>query len=94
MRYYNGNAVSGADKRQKFKPKKGLIVRFSGLGIFLSPNEEYVKTYYCGSNDVDIFLTFEINLNDITSGNLEDRESEITVSQAKLIKWEIIENEE
>jgi len=88
MRHKNGYAVSMADPRQSFMLKKGAVVGLSGQGIFLSLNKQYVITYYAG-NDENAIITFEFDPKDVTWGNLTDRETEFTVSKARIKDFEI-----
>lgn len=86
-------AISLADSRQKFKLKKGLDVRFKGKGIYVSTNEQYVLDYYSSltdSADNEVLLVFSFDPIDITSGNLEDREPEITLRKATLKNWRFL----
>jgi len=95
MRFENGRAISGADSRQSFVVRKGHVIRMPGKGVFLSTNREYILKYYAGGNDRDVILTLEFNPKDIVSvlGSLDDREPELTVSAAKIVDFEILENE-
>lgn len=95
MRYEKGKAISGADNRQGFKVRKGYVIRMHGKGTFLSTNKQYVLDYYGGHNDREVLLTLEFDKKHITSGanTLDDREPELTVSQAKILDFKIMDNE-
>lgn len=84
--------VSMADARQRFPMKLGPM-SMPGKGIFMSPNKQFVLEYYSGHNDREALLTFEFDPSDVTSGNLTDRESEISVSKADLIEIEPLGDE-
>ena len=88
MRYDNGTLISGADSRQTFSPTIGQVIRFRGNGIYLSLSQQYVLTYYSGLHDQEALVTMEFNPQDVTAGSLEDQETEISVSQAKLVAVE------
>jgi len=96
MRYENGKAVSGADSRQGFKVRVGYVIRMHGKGTFLSTNRQYVLDYYGGHNDREVLLKLEFDKGHITSGanTLNDREPELTVSQAKIVGFKIMDHEE
>jgi len=81
---------SMANKRLKFPLEKGTIITMPGHGVFLSPNKEYVKDYYAGHNESEAFLTLQFDPSTIISGNLTDREPEITVKSAMIIDFKII----
>lgn len=93
MRFEDGFAISGANSRLAFKPQIGQTVTMPGHGIYMSPNREYVETYYGGHHETEILLKFSFDPVDIIWGNLEDRESEIAVSKAKVIDFEIRDEE-
>lgn len=96
MRYEGGWAISGADSRQRFKPRRGYVIQMSGKGTFVSPNKQYVLDYYSGNNDKEVLLTLEFSEDDITSGQhtLNDREPELTVRKAKVIAFKVMDFEE
>jgi ribosomal protein S18 acetylase RimI-like enzyme len=91
MRYENGMLIAGANSKLKFKAEIGKTISMPGNGIYMSPNKEYVLNYYSGLADSEVLITFEFNTNDITFGNLTDKESEVAVKQAKIINLEPIE---
>lgn len=82
MRLENGLLVAGANSILKYPTKIGTIIRMPGNGIYLSPNREYVMDYYSGLADDEVLLTFSFNIKDITTGNINDKEPELSVKQA------------
>lgn len=92
MRYENGMLIAGANSNLRFKAEVGKTISMPGNGIYMSPNKEYVLHYYTGLADNEILITFEFDINDITLGNLTDKESEVAVKQAKIINLEPIED--
>ena len=83
--------VSLADSRQRWSLAIGSIVRPRAPGLFLSPDRQYVLDYYASGGDADeVLLTFEFDPADITRGDLRDREPEIAVRQARLIRAEML----
>jgi GNAT superfamily N-acetyltransferase len=91
MRYENGMLIAGANSRLTFKAEIGKTISMPGNGIYMSPNKEYVIDYYSGLADNEVLITFEFDINDITLGNLTDKESEVAVKQAKIINLEPLE---
>jgi hypothetical protein len=83
--------VSGADARQTFAARKGTVIRMPGNGVYLSPNRQYVITYYSGLADNEVLLTLEFCEADIKWGNLTDRESEVAVSPVTIVDIERLE---
>jgi GNAT superfamily N-acetyltransferase len=92
MRYENGMIIAGANSRLSFKAEVGKTISMPGNGIYMSPNKEYVLNYYSGLADDEVLITFEFDINDITLGNLTDKESEIAVKHAKIINLEPLED--
>ena len=92
MRYENGMIIAGANSRLSFKAEVGETISMPGNGIYMSPNKEYVLNYYSGLADNEVLITFEFDINDITLGNLIDKESEVAVKQAKIINLEPLED--
>ena len=92
MRYENGILIAGANSKLTFKAEIGKTISMPGNGIYMSPNKEYVLNYYSGLADNEVLITFEFDINDITFGNLTDKEAEVAVKQAKIINLEPIED--
>ena len=90
MRYENGRLISGANSRLTYPAEIGAIIDMGGNGIYISPNRDYVLDYYSGLSDEEVLITFEYDVADIITGNLTDREPEISVSKAKIINLEEI----
>lgn len=91
MRYEDGKLISGANSRIRFKPEIGKTITMPENGVFLSPKKQYVIDYYSGLSDQEALLTFEFDVDDIISGNLEDREPELGVRRVKLVDIEVLE---
>ena len=92
MKYENGQLVSGANSRLAFPAKVGTILDMPGNGIYMSPNKDYVLDYYSGLAENEVLVTFEFNPNEITFGNLADKEPEIAVNKAKIVNLEELNN--
>ena len=80
--------VSGADRRISLPMKAGSIHTMRHPGIFLGASREYVMNHYAVF-ETNALLTYEFDLGDVTTGNVYDREPEITVSKAKLLSVEL-----
>ena len=88
MRSEGGKAIAGADSRQGFPLKKGHVIKMPGKGVYLSLGRQYVLDYYSGLADNEVLLTLSFDSGDITFGNITDRETEIAVKKAKVVKIE------
>lgn len=78
--------ISGANSNIKIPAKLG-IVTMPGKGIYMSTLKQYVIDYYSG-HEKEAVITFEFNENEITDGNLTDREPEFAVKTAKIVNIE------
>jgi len=85
MRRQGARLISGADSRQSFPAQIGTEIQMPGKGIYLSPNKEYVLSYYSGYHDREVLLTLEFSPEDIVWGHLRDVESEVGVSKARIV---------
>lgn len=83
--------ISGADSRQRFPLRKG-VHRMRAPGIFLAATPSYVLDYYAGFEN-NALLTYAFDVDDVTTGNLGDREPEITVSEAELVDWSLYDED-
>ena len=92
MRVERGRLVSGANSRLRFPARKGSVLTMPGQGVFLSPNRQYVLTYYSGLADDEVLLTLDFRPEDIVWGNLTDREPEVGVRRAKVVAIEPLES--
>lgn len=90
----NGILIAGADKRQTFELKKNTNIKMNGNGIYIGMDKDYVMDYYSGLAEEEVFLTLEFNKADITTGNIEDKEPELSLRTAKIIDIHKIEDGE
>ena len=81
-----GNLVSGADSRLTYSGAVGESLTAPRAGTYLSNTPEYVATHYGGLADNEVLLTLEFDQADVLAGALSDREPEIGVSSAKIVK--------
>ena len=61
-------------------------VSMPGKGIYMSLGKNFVLDYYSGLADNEVLGTFEFDPGDLTRGNLTDRETDFSVSSAKIVK--------
>lgn len=80
-----GRIIAGADKRQSFPLKIGVMIQMPGNGIYLSLDKDYVLTYYSELAQNEVLITFEFDPTTLITGNLEDRETEFSVPKAKIL---------
>lgn len=92
MPVIDGKLVSGADSRQEFELKKYSNIEMDGNGVYLSTNKQYVIDNYSGLADDEVLVTFEFDKNDLTTGNIEDKEPDLSVKTAKIMKINNIED--
>lgn len=86
----NGRLRSGADGRQQFRLERGVVVRMPGNGIYLAPGREYVLMYYSELADEEVLLTLEFDEDALITGNLEDREPEVSVREVTIVDFEVL----
>ena len=84
-----GRAVSGADSRISVPLKTGETHTVRGLGMFLTPHRQYAIDYYA-HHDLNALLEYDFNADEITSGNLDDTEPEVSVRSARLVSVTIL----
>ena len=79
-------------KQEKFKPKKGLVIKMSGKGMYLYRNKKLVVDFYAVS-DVNILLKCQFNENDVIEKDelFNTKDAIFTVSKAKIVDFYIID---
>ena len=87
-----GQVVSGANARLRLDLRRGAVHRMPGKGIFLGSSSKYVLDYYAVF-EYNALLTYSFDPSDVTSGSLTDREPEITVSEARVEKFEVFDED-
>jgi len=87
MRYdpARNQAISGANSRIRLPVRAGEHT-MPGLGIFLAPHPKYVLDHYA-DHDHTVLLKYAFDPAAIRFGNLTDRQAEIAVPRARLLKW-------
>ena len=89
MPVIDGQVNSGANKNLgAFDLKRGSVLEMPGNGIYMSPHRDYVLDHYSGLADEEILITLKYDTDLIKTGNLEDREPEISVPRATIVKVE------
>lgn len=95
MPIIDGQLVSGADKRQSnFKLEKNANMHMPGNGIYITPHRDYALDYYSGLAEEEALLTLEYDDNHIITGNLNDKEPEISVNNATIKSIEFLQDGE
>lgn len=94
MRVEDSMLVAGADARQRFPLARGAKIRMPGCGVYLSPHREYVLTYYSGLAPTEALLTVEFDPDALLSGDLRDREPEVSVREVTVVDYEILPTQE
>ena len=74
--------------------KKNKMLAMEGNGIYVGINKEYVMDYYSNLAEKEVLLKVEFDLKDITTGNITDKEPELSVTKVKLLEAYLIEEGE
>ena len=82
-------AVSGANPRLKVALKHDAVHTYPGAGMFLGDNPDFVLDHYA-IHDQNVLLTYAFSPEDVRTGRLDDRESEVSVGRATLLDWTIL----
>ncbi len=82
--------VSGADSRLRMPGQRTPVHRMPGKGMFLTSDRQYAVDHYAG-HDCNAVCRYLFWPSDVTSGSLEDREPEISVSEAELAGFRILD---
>ena len=94
MRIEDGMLTAGADSRQRFPLRKGATISMSGNGVYLSPLREYVITYYSGLAPNEVLLTLNFDPGALITGDLHDREPEVSVREVTIVDYEHLRDDE
>ena len=90
----DGQLRSGADGRQEFVLEVGAVIEMPGNGVYLAPHRDYVLTYYSGLADEEVLLTVEYDEDALITGNLDDREPEVSVREVTILAIEHLPSED
>ena len=85
MTIRDGRLRSGADGRQNFELEVGSLIRMPGKGVFVTPHRDYALDYYSGLGDQEVLLTVGFNERALITGNLEDKEPEVSVREVTIL---------
>jgi len=85
-------AVSGANSALRTPLRRGLTHKMPGVGVFLGATREYVLRHYA-HHEYNVLITYTFDPKDLVRGNLTDREPEISVTQAKVLGWEVFDED-
>jgi len=81
--------LSLADNTKRYSVSESVI-RMPGQGIYLGLLKEFVLDYYSGLSENEVLVTFEFMESNILTGNITDRESVVTVSEAIIVGLDYI----
>jgi hypothetical protein len=91
MPVIDGELMSGAGNQLgAFDLKRGAVIEMPGNGIYMSTSRDFVLESYSGLADEEVLITFSFDPKEITSGNMTDREPEITVPKATIRSFEYL----
>lgn len=86
--------VSGRNSQLTFFCNIGFEIKMPENGVYIGIDKDYVMDYYSGLAENEMLLTLEFDEKDIVTGNLTDRECELSVKKVKIIDFqEIIDGE-
>ncbi len=88
--YKTNEVIAGANNRIRIPVYEGMEMEMPSPGIFMSNNKRYVLEYYSGLADNEILLTFDIDPNNIETGNTTDKEPEFTMLKAKVLNINLL----
>lgn len=72
----------------------GKEINMPGNGCYLALSEEYVMDYYSGLAEKELLLKLEFDISDITTGDITDREPELSLKKVKIIEAHVVEDGE
>ena len=90
MPVVNGKISSGANSRLDIDIRIGRVISMPGNGVYLSLNKQYVLDYYSELAEEEALITFEFNQSDITTGNVTDIDTEVSVTKVLVKNIETI----
>lgn len=91
MPLIDGKLMSGAGKQLgEFDLRRGSVIQMPGNGIYMSTNRDFVLESYSGLAEEEVLLTLKFDTDEISSGNMTDREPEITVPRAAIVSVEYL----
>jgi hypothetical protein len=89
MQLNGDELVSLANNHFKIPAKINHTIEFPGKGLYLGLDKKFVLDYYSGSSDEpEALVTVKFNLSDVVTGNIEDKESVVSVSKAVIVNIE------
>ncbi len=86
--------ISGRNSQLTFFCNLSSEIKMPENGVYIGIDKDYVMDYYSGLAENEMLLTLEFDEKDIVTGNLTDRECELSVKKVKIIDFqEIIDGE-
>lgn len=74
--------------------KEGSILEMPGNGCYLALDKDYVMDYYSGLAEKEILIRMEFDTDDIITGDINDREPELSLSKVKILDVQVVEDGE
>lgn len=82
--------ISGRNSRLTFFCNIGSEIKMPDNGVYIGIDKDYVMDYYSGLAENEVLLTLEFDEKDIVTGNVTDRECELSVKKVKIIDFQEI----
>lgn len=82
-------AISGANSDIRFPLECGRKIEMPNPGIWMSLDPEHVQDHYA-VHDHNVLMSFEFDPADVIRGNLTDNDTEFTVLEAILHRYELL----
>jgi len=74
--------------------REGSVLEMPGNGCYLALDEDYVMDYYSGLAEKEILIKMEFDTDDIITGDINDKEPELSLSKVKILDVQVIEDGE
>ena len=82
--------ISGSNSRLSWDVEPGTIIRLESPGLFLTNSKQYAKDYYL-VHDHNILQGVAFNPEDVTTGELSDKEPEVSISVGEVVSSSFID---
>lgn len=85
--------ISGRNSRLTFFCNIGAEIKMPDNGVYIGMDKDYVMSYYSGLAENEVLLTLYFDEKDIVTGNITDKECELSVKKVKIVDYEIMDAE-
>jgi len=86
-----GDLVSGANSAIRLRPEAPSHA-MPGRGIYVGASERYVRDHYA-QHDYNAVIEYAFAADDVVHGSIYDREPEVAVRRAKVVKVEVYDED-